>query len=144
MYEDALSSDFLLKAKLQLNDGEKPIFLKFFSDKSPAGTWGLILCLFVHFTNIFLPLSLASQSYYPIYLTLENLPLSLQQTNQGKLLIGYIPILDEINKTPIYDNLHSFCNMLVWHRCIRLLLKPLRHAPSESFFLSHSQPFCSD
>lgn len=75
--------------------------------------------------ELILLIFIVSNSSYPIYLTLGNLPLDLQFLEDAKVVVGFIPKIPEELLNEIAIPLRGYCNALLWHRCLKILLKPL-------------------
>lgn len=86
--------------------------MKLYSDKSPTGSWSM-------------------KNGYPIYLTLANIPANLQNLDQFKVPVGFLPVIEEENLMNVPKTLRSCYSSVVWHRCMSQLLKVLKFQPDE-------------
>src|ERR1043165_2487357 len=75
---------------------------------------------------------LGKTSGHPVFLTLENLPNWLQNTLESKVLLRFLPkVQDSGIKTT--DSFRSFqCE--IYHKCFNIMFRPLLERPNALYF----------
>ena len=75
---------------------------------------------------------LGKTSGYPVFLTLGNLPNWVQNLPEAKVLLGFLPKVQDsgIKTTDVFQSLQRE----VYHKCFDIILRPLLEKPDALYF----------
>jgi len=75
---------------------------------------------------------LGKTSGHPVFLTLGNLPNSIQNSPEAKVLIGFLPKVQDTG----FKSSEAFQNFQreVYHKCFKIMLQPLLEKPDVLYF----------
>jgi hypothetical protein len=136
---------FVHKGILKKNDGNERIFREPFecnwwlkTEKTlPPLNHLLSIILYSDATTFD---GFGKSSGHPVFLTFGNLPNRVRNSSESKVLIGFLPKVQDsgIKTSESFRNLQR----TVFHKCFRIMLRPLLEKPDGLYFAVKGQPMC--